>query len=305
MLDIDIHSHQYEVFLVGRYFCDLVFTNLPEFPRLGHEVYSREFHLVPGGVYTPAVALHRLGIKAAWPCGFGSDPFSRYVREQAFNEGVDSSLFEDTGIPSLRISASFSFKNERAFLSYTDPLPEYDFAGLIREASPKWVYITHLLLGDQLDHLVSAARSVGAKVFMDCQAHAYSLDEPDVKKALGKVDIFSPNVHEARQLTGLEDVQDMITKLSALVPAVIIKEGNHGCSYMSADKFMHDESITVDVVDTTGAGDNFNCGFMYGQLRGYDLHDSLRIANICGGLSASGYGGASTSPTEAEVIRLF
>ncbi|MDO9545823.1 MAG: hypothetical protein Q7J07_03620 [Pelolinea sp.] len=54
-----------DVFLVGRYFCDLIFTDLPEFPRLGHEVYSREFHLVPGGVYTPAAALQRLGIKTA------------------------------------------------------------------------------------------------------------------------------------------------------------------------------------------------------------------------------------------------
>ena len=302
---MDKHSHNYEVFLVGRYFCDLVFTNLPEFPRLGHEVYSREFHLIPGGVYTPAVALHRLGIKTAWPDRFGSDLFSRYVKEQALGEGVDSTFFSDAGKPSLRISASFSFKNERAFLSYTDPLPEYNFTSLIMDVRPKWIYITHLLLGRQLADLVSAARSVGAKVYMDCQAHAYTLDDPGIKQTLNQVDMFSPNADEARQMTGKKDIQDVLTELTSCVPAVIIKDGKRGCYYQDANESLHEKGITVDVVDTTGAGDNFNCGFLFGQLRGYDLQTSLRIANMCGGLSTAGYGGASTSPTEAEIIELL
>ena len=55
--------------------------------------------------------------------------------------------------------------------------------------------------------------------------------------------------------------------------------------------------IHVQVVDTTGAGDNFNCGFLCGQVRGFSLADSLRMGNICGGLSTQGYGGTTTSPT--------
>ena len=302
---MDRRSHNYEVFLVGRYFCDLVFTNLPEFPRLGHEVYSREFHLIPGGVYTPAVALHRLGIKTAWPCQFGSDPFSRYVKEQALGEGVDSTFFSDAGMPSLRISASFSFKNERAFLSYTDSLPGYDYANLIHKVHPKWIYITHLLLGRPLEDIVNVGRSVGAKVYMDCQAHAYTLDDPGIKQALNQVDIFSPNADEARQMTGKKDIQDVLMELSGCVPAVIIKDGKRGCYYQDAIESLNEKGITVDVVDTTGAGDNFNSGFLFGQLRGYDLQTSLRIANICGGLSAAGYGGASTAPTDSEVIDLL
>lgn len=298
---IDGFEH-YEVFLVGRYFCDLVFTGLPEFPRLGHEVYSREFHLVPGGVYTPAVALHRLGVKTAWQCQFGSDPFSRFVKEQAIIEGVDSTFFKDSSDPSFHITAAFSFKNERSFLSYTDPLPEYAYASLIADTRPKWVYITHLVLGRELDGLVDAARSVGAQVYMDCQAHDFSLHDPQVKDALGKVDIFSPNAQEARKLTGKDDLSDALVELLRFTPTVIIKDGSSGSHLQNEGQTLHEQGIPVDVVDTTGAGDNFNCGFLFGQVRGYSLQQSLRIANICGGLSTQGFGGTEMSPTETILM---
>ena len=295
----------FEVFLVGRYFCDLVFTDLPEFPRLGHEVYSSAFNLVPGGVYTPAVALYRLGIKVAWPCQFGSDPFSQYVKKQAINEGVDSTFFEDVSNPSLRITAAFSFENERAFLSYTDPLPKYSYGQLIRVLRPKWVYITHLVLEDELMDLVSAARSTGAKIYMDCQAHDHSLNDPTIKDALRKVDVFSPNADEAYELTGKKDIKDVLKELSSYVPAVIIKDGSSGCHYKDSHEIIHEQGIKADVADTTGAGDNFNCGFLYGQARGYSVRRSLRIANICGGLSTKGYGGSASSPTETAVIEMM
>jgi sugar/nucleoside kinase (ribokinase family) len=59
------------------------------------------------------------------------------------------------------------------------------------------------------------------------------------------------------------------------------------------------------VVDTTGAGDNFNSGFLFGQINGFSLANSLRIANICGGLSVEGFGGASTSPTREQALALL
>ena len=304
MPKLGLDMPNYEVFLVGRYFCDLVFTDLPEFPRLGHEVYSRTFNLVPGGVYTPAVALHRLGIKVVWPCQFGCDPFSQYVKEQAINEGIDSTFFEDINDPSLRITAAFSFENERAFLSYTDPLPKYSYGQLIRDLRPKWVYITHLVLEDELDDLVSAARSAGAKIYMDCQAHDHSLNDPTIKEALQKVDVFSPNADEAYELTGKKELKDALKELSSYAPVVIIKDGSSGCHYQDSHEIIHEQGIKADVVDTTGAGDNFNCGFLYGQVRGYSARTSLRIANICGGLSTEGYGGTASSPTEALISKI-
>ncbi|MBM3138604.1 MAG: carbohydrate kinase family protein, partial [Chloroflexi bacterium] len=222
-------DHNFDVLLVGRYFCDLVFTHLPEFPRLGHEVYSREFHLVPGGVFTPAVTLTRLGLRTAWPCEFGSDPFSQFVKAEALKAGVDDTFFTQSGQPSLRITVAFSFEEERAFLSYIDPLPELPNAELIRQTRPKWVYITHLMVGKPHKDIVQAARAVGARLYMDCQAHHTSLDDPATREAIARVDVFSPNREEALALAGQTSIEAALGKLSELVGTVIIKDGADGC----------------------------------------------------------------------------
>jgi sugar/nucleoside kinase (ribokinase family) len=285
--------HNYDVLLTGRYFCDLVFTCLPEFPRLGHEVYSREFHLVPGGVFTPAVTLTRLGLRTAWPCEFGSDPFSQFVKGEALKAGVDSSFFTQSDESSLRITVAFSFGEERAFLSYIDPLPDIPYPDFIRQTRPKWVYITHLMVGEAQEKIVRAAREVGARVYMDCQAHSSTLDDALTQQAIRRVDVFSPNREEALKLTGETSVQAALVKLSELVKVVLIKTGAEGCLCITEGKIVKASGIEVEVVDTTGAGDNFNCGFIYGQIKGYALEESLRIGNICGGLSASAIGGSS------------
>ena len=297
-----IPENKTEVFLVGRYFSDLIFTGLPELPRLGHEVYSRELHLVPGGVFTPAVALTRLGVNVLWPCVFGSDPFSQFVSERALAERVDDSHFSTSETPSFRITTAFSYQGERAFLSYVDPLPSYEYGDLIRETRPRWLYITHLLLGQPLLSLVSAAKDAGAQVIMDCQAHDHSISEPRVREALGMVDLFSPNAAEARRMTGKTEISDCLDDLASYTPAVIIKDGKHGCQYRSGDEHLQVASIPVDVRDSTGAGDNFDSGYLYGVLRGYDTPTILRIANICGALSAEGIGGTETAPTERILL---
>lgn len=290
-----------DVLLVGRYFCDLVFIGLPEFPRLGHEIYSHELKLVPGGVATPAIALSRLGLNVAWPCEFGSDPFSQFVKTELIKEGVNQDFFKDLPNPLLRITVAFSFDNERAFLSYIDPLPKLPYAEIIRKTNPKWVYITHLLIGSELDEIVLAVRSVNAKIFMDCQAHQSAITDPVVINALRSVDVFSPNAEEASVLTGKENIESALEELTRLTPLVIIKQGSRGCLARQAGVVMHSDANPVDVKDTTGAGDNFNCGFLYGQIKGYPLDQTLRIANICGGLSTRGYGGSAASPTSVEI----
>jgi sugar/nucleoside kinase (ribokinase family) len=78
-----------DVLLTGRYSSDLIITGLPEMPRLGNEVFGKHCELVPGASVIPAVALQRLGVRVAWPCTFGNDPFSRFVREYARREGVN------------------------------------------------------------------------------------------------------------------------------------------------------------------------------------------------------------------------
>jgi hypothetical protein len=292
---------KYDVLLDGGYFSDLVFTGLPEFPRLGHEVYSRDFNLVPGGALNCAVALQRLGLKTIWPCRFGSDPFSRLAKQAALAEGLDGDFFTDSEQPCMRITVSFSFDDERAFLTYSDPLPEFPLVELVREHEPAWLCISKLSFGGLYTELFKAARKAGTRIYMDCQAHDHRLDEQEIKAALEMVDIFAPNREEAFKITGQDNLDNALEALARVVPLVVIKLGEEGCVSRQGNEVLRVPGFPMQAVDTTGAGDNFNSGFLYGRIRGFSLPDTLRIANICGGISTQGYGGTSTSPTASQV----
>jgi len=81
---------------------------------------------------------------------------------------------------------------------------------------------------------------------------------------------------------------------------VIVKCGAEGVIAQAGANVVRASGLSVDVFDTTGAGDCFNAGFLYGHLRGLPLEASLRCGNICGGLSTTARGGAA-APSAAQV----
>jgi sugar/nucleoside kinase (ribokinase family) len=290
----------FDVLLEGDYFCDLIFTGLPEMPRLGFEIVGSGFEILPGGGYYPALALHRLGLRVGWSCNFGDDLFSQFVYQAARREGIDERLFRLLDRPLRLVTVSISFPHDRAFVTYVDPLPDKPLTPLIREHRPRAVLLSGLYTGQKLLDVTAAAHEVSGLVYMDCQAHNSTLDTPGIVEALRAVDIFAPNLSEALLLTGEANVEAALAKLGDLTPLVVIKLGSGGAIVRCGSRIVHQPAIPVQVIDTTGAGDCFNAGFLYAYLRGDPLETCLRCGNICGGLSATAHGGLAI-PTAAQV----
>ena len=291
----------YDVLLWGVYFCDLIFTGLPQVPRLGAEVFSTDFSMTPGGPFTTAVAMHRLGLCVGWMCDFGDDAFSQFVLAAAKREGIDDSLFQLHPFPVRRVSAAFSFSHDRGFVSFMDDVAQTSPVLLIERHRPRCVFLPHLHYGQLYAHLFACARAQGAAIFMDCQSTDATLETPGVVEALEAVDVFAPNEVEALQLTGAATVDQALARLTELTPLVIVKRGAEGAMARQDGEVVQVPAIPVEVVDTTGAGDCFNAGFIYGYLRGAPLETCLRAGNICGGLSTTAVGGRAAAPTAARV----
>jgi sugar/nucleoside kinase (ribokinase family) len=293
-------SNDYAVLLIDGYFCDLIFTGLPELPRLGADLFGTGFDMVPGAVFYTALALHRLEVRAGWACDFGDDFASRFVLDAARREGIDDSLFRLHDRPLRRISVSFSFAHDRGFISYQDTLPNDSPIPLIERHRPRVVLLSHLRYGPDLLALAAATHAYGGVVYMDCQARPETLADPDVQAALRAVDIFAPNRHEAQHLSGAGTAEQALARLAELTALVIVKCGAEGALARRGDETARAPGITVPVLDTTGAGDCFNAGFLDGYLRGEPLERCLRRGNICGGLSTTARGGGAV-PTAAQV----
>jgi sugar/nucleoside kinase (ribokinase family) len=290
----------YDVLLLGSYFCDLIFTGLPAMPRLGADLFGTEFDMVPGATYRTALACHRLGLRAGWLCDFGTDLFSRFVLDMAAQDGLDMSLFRHHPVPVRRVSAAFSFVHDRGFISYMDPIEPASPVEFIQQHRSRAVLLSHLTYDAAQAALADAARAAGTLVYMDCQADAATLATPGVPEALRRVDIFAPNESEALHLTAATTVEAALEQLADLAPLVIIKRGSGGAVARQGHTVVHSPALSVNVCDTTGAGDCFNAGFLYGHLAGMPLAGCLRRGNICGALSTLSRGSA-TLPTAAEV----
>jgi sugar/nucleoside kinase (ribokinase family) len=293
-------SDPYDIILPGVYFCDLVFTGLPGMPSLGKEIFGSGFDMLPGGTFNVALALHRLGLRTGWAADFGSDFFSQFVLREARREGLDESLFRLYDSPLRSVTASLSFPEERAFISYVDshetrlPLEE------VLQYKPRCLLLPWLACDDHAIRLMQLARQQGTFIYMDCQSNEETLQDPCVVEAIRSVDVFAPNESEAQRLTGQATVEEALAYLSGLAPLVLVKLGKEGVIARQGEQVIMAPAIPVEVVDTTGAGDCFNAGFLYGHLNGKPLEACLQYGNICGGLSTTRRG-CLAAPTASQV----
>ena len=291
-----------DVLLPSAYFCDLVFTGLPGIPKLGEEVFAKNLKIIPGAGFIPAVALNRLGIRVGWACDFGNDFFSRYVLDESIRQRLDPHLFRVHDRPLQAVSVSYSFAGDRAFLSYIDSLPPMDLSTLVRENPSRYLMLTSFQCDANFIGAAKIAREGGTQIFMDGQVmREAKLTDLDVIAALQSVDVFSVNQKEAQQLTGEQRVESALDRLSEFTPFVVIKLGADGAIARNNDAIIHLPAIPANEIDTTGAGDNFDCGFLYGLLHNYSLEDCLRCGNFCGSRSITAQGGWEASPDVIEL----
>lgn len=295
-------NHHARVLVVGDYYVDLVFAGLPRWPQPGEEIFATQALTLPGGAFTQARALHRLGVSAPWAAELGNDAYSRIVLDAAAAEGLDTSAYLVHDRPVRNVSVAASHAGERGFISFKEPLRPRAVAEVIADQHPTVVLLIELLSGQRLTELASAARGVGAQLVMDPQHLEVTLADDDIRAALGAVNVFMPNAAEARQLTGHSDLDEAVDQLTALTPTVVVKNGAEGAVAASGAVRVHAAAPAVSAVDTIGAGDCFDAGFVAGFVNGIDLGASLRLAVLCGSLSTLDYGG-SAAPTLGELAR--
>jgi sugar/nucleoside kinase (ribokinase family) len=109
--------------------------------------------------------------------------------------------------------------------------------------------------------------------------------------AAGEIDILFANEHELAALTGIEDFEQGVASLRGRVPLLVVTRGAEGAHAVTADDRAHVPAAPVaKVVDTTGAGDLFAAGFLFGHVRGAGLETCLKLGAICAAEVISHFG---------------
>jgi len=250
------------------------------------------------------IALRRLGINVGWMAKLGNDFFSDFIDHVVDSEGLDKSLLSRAPVPQRRVTVALSYHEERAFVTYIDPVykASADLAvEALEHATFSHLHFTGLTLDERLPDFFDRCHERGICVSMDCQYREQTLDMLLVRETVRRLDIFMPNASEAQRLTRTERLAEALDKLDNFVPYIVIKCGAEGALARRDGIDYHSPAVPANVIDTTGAGDVFNAGFLAAHLAGKATLECLRWGNYCASMSVQGVGGISTAPTLSQL----
>jgi sugar/nucleoside kinase (ribokinase family) len=299
-----------KVLVAGELNPDLIMRDCRIFPALGKEVQVDDLELSLGSSSAIcAVGLARLGDSVGFASLVGNDFYGEFCIEILRREGIDVSQVLRRADLKTGITVSITAHGDRALVTYPgaisalagEDLPDRLLAGYDHVHVSSWFLQDGLRPG--LKNRFAAARRAGVTTSLDCGYDPRETWSQDLVDTLSEVDVFLPNESEVLGITGCSTVEEGIRKLEDDHLLLVVKLGAEGCLARYRGESFHAPAYPVQVVDTTGAGDSFNAGFLHAWKREEPLSDCLHFAAVCGSLSTRGIGGTATQPDEAEVQR--
>ena len=298
----------FDILVAGEINPDLILSGdvVPEFGQV-EKLVDRATLAIGSSSAIFACAAARLGLKVVFIGVSGDDIFGRFMLEEMQKRNVDVTNVIVREDAQTGISVILNRSVDRAILTYLGLIPALGVVDisdeLLCQARHLHVasYFLQANLKPDLPSLFRRAHSLGLTTSLDTN---YDPSEKwtGFDELLSTTDIFFPNKMEAFSITKMNDVRSAAKWLANKSKFVAIKLGADGAILQTKDEMIAVDAISVDVVDTVGAGDAFDAGFLYGFLNQWDLKTSLRLAAVCGALSTRAAGGTSSQPTLGEAL---
>jgi sugar/nucleoside kinase (ribokinase family) len=273
----------------GEAFEDLIFVGLDRLPELGEEIKTDRFtSTIGGGVVITAVKAARLGMKTTLISALGDQAVARLRKERVTIRNLRKPREPHA------ITAALSTGQDRAFVTYN---------GVNAKLEPR---LSRLIPTQKASHIhfcfyphdcglwtriVAKLRKRGITTSWDFGWNEPLSNDRGLIDLLDALDFVFVNEHEARLYTGEQSLQAALPHWRERKAITIIKIGEAGAVWLAPDRDIHVEAPKVKVVDTTGAGDAFNAGFLVAWLNGKSPEQCLKAGNRAGADSTRKAGG--------------
>ena len=269
-----------DVVCIGQAVLDCITRGKESSPYRPNVYRAESIRLHTGGdAVNESMALAGMGFQTAIVCGLGWDIAGNLIENELARAGVNTAGIRriegmDTPIANLqvakdgsRISVNSNATRLPGYRISQEDLPE---AKIVSLAS---IFRPPLEDFDVLKELIQTAKARNSIVCADTKLPLLgSISVEGLSDVLPLIDYIFPNEKEAAYYTGENTIPQMAHALKETgIRNVIIKAGADGCYINNADGFVHLPALPVEVVDSTGAGDNFVAGFLSGVLRGENI----------------------------------
>ena len=303
---------RFDVTIAGELNLDLILYGLPEQLLPERELLADRMMLTLGS--SSAIVAHNLsvlGSRVGFQSRIGDDPLGRIALERLQEGKVETSKVRvASGAATTGLTVILHHRDWRNILTYAGTISElaWDDLDLDYLADSRHFHLSSYYLQKGLRPRVAELfrylKSKGLTISLDTNDDPDDRWEGGLRDVLRFVDVFLPNEREACKAAGAEDLEDAVSQLSKLVPLVVVKAGRKGALAQKGSERFTAASKEVIPVDTVGAGDSFDAGFLYEYVRGSDLEKCLVSGNAAGALSTTRPGGTEAF-REAEHRKNF
>jgi sugar/nucleoside kinase (ribokinase family) len=301
-----------DISIAGEINLDLILYGLPEVMPLERELLGTDFQLTLGS--SSAILAHNLavlGVHVGFITLVGEDALGKVALERLGESGADLSRVRvNHGPTTTGVTVLLPHGAQRHILTYPGTMAEMRLRDLDLDylKSAKHFHLSSPFLQRALEPdlpaLFRELKEAGLTISLDTN------DDPSGKwngvlpELLKYTDLLLPNEMEACRIAGKETVEDAVEELGRRVPWVAVKRGSQGSLVRTGGETFSIPGISVTPLDTIGAGDSFNAGFLFGWLKAWAAEQCAYAGNVTGALSTLRVGGTEAF-RDRDLVRSF
>ncbi len=299
-------SPRFDLTLAGEINLDLILYGLPADMPLERELLASGFELTLGS--SSAILAHNLavlGSRVGFVTRVGQDPMGTLAMERLAHPNLDLSRTQRSATCGTGVTLLLPHGHERHILTYPGTMAEMDLASLDLTylSAARHFHLSSLFLQTALQpetpSLFRALKHAGLTLSLDTNDDPADQWSGPLDELLGLVDLLLPNESEALRMTRTTSLDAALDILAARVPLVVVKCGARGAIVQQGSTREHVAPLTVTPVDTIGAGDSFNAGFLHAWLQGEPPNRAAALGNVTGALSTQRRGGTEAFRDQA------
>ncbi len=305
-------AREFDVIVVGELNVDLIFNQVQGFPVVGKEILSNDMTLTLGSSSAICASnLSSLGLKVAFIGKLGNDVFGQFIIDKLNRSGVDTSMIIIDDKFKSGATVALSYDEDRAMITHQGAM---SYMGL-DDIDPKQLrrakhlhfssYFFQPGFKNNLHELFEMAKNEGVTTSLDVQWDPSEIWDLNLEQVLPFVDVFIPNEVELKKLTRFSSIDQAIESVKNKCSYVVVKCGSRGSVMYYEDKEVQQKPfLNKDVVDTIGAGDSFNAGFISRFIKGASPEDCQEFGNLIGAISTTKAGGTEAFKDLDEIMKI-
>lgn len=297
-----------KIVVIGELNVDLVAMKLTAPPVLGREVLASDFQMTLGSASAIFVCqMTRLGYPVTFISKIGDDPFGQFCLKELRNAGVPTGRVRKDPRIRTGVTIALSASKDRALITYPGAIAQMEYAEIPLQIlrGHSHLHMTSYFLQERLRPsfaaILAEARQEGLTTSFDPNSDPSGEWKDEIRDVFAQTDVLFLNRAEALELTRCRTVRQALRALGQSASCVVIKLGAKGAIAIKEKEIVSAPGFKVKAVDTTGAGDSFDAGFIAGYLEGKTARECLEMGNVCGAFSTLRAGGTNGQPNRDAV----